>query len=113
MHEMSLCQGVLQVIQDYARKDGFSRVKTVWLEIGELAGVEIDAMRFSFDAVMNDTLADRSRLEIIELAGSAWCLPCEKNVRIRRRYDECPDCGSYQLQITGGDEMRIKELEVE
>jgi len=113
MHEMSLCQGVLQVIQDHALKDGFSRVKTVWLEIGELAGVEIEAMRFSYDAVMRETLADRSRLEIIELAGSAWCLPCEKNVRVRRRYDGCPDCGSYQLQITGGDEMRIKELEVE
>ncbi|MCG7980654.1 MAG: hydrogenase maturation nickel metallochaperone HypA, partial [Candidatus Thiodiazotropha endolucinida] len=29
------------------------------------------------------------------------------------RYEACPECGSYQLQVTGGDEMRIKELEVE
>ena len=113
MHEMSLCQGVLQVIQDHALKDGFIRVKTVWLEIGELAGVEIEAMRFSFDVVTRGTLADRSRLEIIELAGSAWCLPCEKKVRVRRRFEECPDCGGYKLRIVGGDEMRIKELEVE
>lgn len=113
MHEMSLCQGVLQVIEDHARNDGFQKVYAVRLEIGELAGVEIDAMRFSFDAVMRETIADRARLEIIELEGTAWCLPCEKNVRVRRRFDECPECGSYQLQITGGDEMRIKELEVE
>ena len=113
MHEMSLCQGVLQVIEDHARRGGFHKVKTVRLEIGELSGVEIDAMRFSFDAVMRDTIADAARLEIIALEGAAWCLPCEKSVRVRRRFDDCPDCGGYQLQITGGDEMRIKELEVE
>ena len=113
MHEMSLCEGVLQLIEQHARTDGFEKVNIVRLEIGELAGVEIEAMRFSFDAVMRETIADRARLEIIELEGTAWCLPCERNVRVRRRFGECPECGGYQLQITGGDEMRIKELEVE
>jgi hydrogenase nickel incorporation protein HypA/HybF len=27
-------------------------------------------------------------------------------------FGECPDCGGYQLQVTSGTEMRIKELEV-
>jgi hydrogenase nickel incorporation protein HypA/HybF len=34
-------------------------------------------------------------------------------VRVAQRFDACPDCGGYQLQVTGGDELRIKELEVE
>lgn len=113
MHEMSLCEGVLQVLEDNARSQGFERVKTVWLEIGGLSGVEIDAMRFSFDAVMRGSLADQARLEIIELPGQAWCLQCAKTVAVNQRFDACPDCGSYQLQVTGGEEMRIKELEVE
>jgi hydrogenase nickel incorporation protein HypA/HybF len=113
MHEMSLCESVLQVIQEHAERHGFSRVKTVWLEIGGLAGVEPEAMRFSFDAVTRDTLADHARLEIIEAPGEAWCMQCAKTVLVKQRFDACPDCGSYQLQVTGGDEMRIKELEVE
>ncbi len=113
MHEMSLCEGVLQVMQAHAEKQGFRRVKTVWLEIGRLAGVEVEAMRFGFEVVMKGTLADGARLEIIERPGEAWCLPCAKTVPVRQRYDACPDCGSYQLQVTAGDEMRIKELEVE
>lgn len=113
MHEMSLCEGVLQVLKDNAVTQGFTRVITVWLEIGVLSGVEPDAMRFCFDAVMRDTLASEARLEIIEVPGEAWCLQCAKVKPIKQRFDGCPECGSYQLQVTRGEEMKIKELEVE
>jgi hydrogenase nickel incorporation protein HypA/HybF len=113
MHEMSLCEGVLQVLEAESHKQGFSRVKKVWLEIGDLAGVEIEAMRFCFDAVTRNSLAEGSALHIINSPGLAWCMQCSKQVAIHQRFDECPDCGSYQLQVTSGDEMKIKELEVE
>lgn len=113
MHEMSLCEGILQILESESVKQGFKKVKTVWLEIGELSSVEIYAMRFSFDAVTRDSLADGAILEIVNVPGMAWCMQCSKNVQVSQRYDECPDCGSYQLQVTGGEEMRIKELEVE
>ncbi len=113
MHEMALCESVLQILQDNAREKGFTRVKTVWLEIGKLAGVEADAMRFSFDVVTHGTLANRARLEIIEVPGRAWCLGCAKTVPVTQRFDACPECGSYQLQVTDGQDMTIKELEVE
>lgn len=113
MHEMSLCEGVLQVLETEATKQGFCRVKTVWLEIGNLSSVEPDAMLFSFDVVTRNSLADGAKLNIINIPGNAWCMQCAKNVPIKQRYDECPECGSYQLQVTGGNEMKIKELEVE
>jgi len=113
MHEMSLCEGVLQVLEDGARIQGFKKIKTVWLEIGALACVEPEAMRFCFDVVANGTLAEGSSLEIVEIPAKAWCMVCAKLVAIKQRYDACPDCGGFQLQVSGGDEMRIKELEVE
>jgi len=113
MHEMSLCESVLSILEDNASSRGFDRVKVVWLEIGVLSGVEPDAMRFCFDAVVRNTLADQARLEIIEVPGEAWCMQCSKAVRIKQRFDACPECGGYQLQVVGGEEMKIKELEVE
>ncbi len=113
MHEMSLCESVLQILEDNAKSQGFSRVRKVWLEIGELSGVEPEAMRFSFEVIRSGTLAEQASLEIIQVPGEAWCIPCGKNVRVKQRFDACPECGSYQLQINGGDEMKIKELEVE
>lgn len=113
MHEMSLCEGVLQVLETEASRQQFQQVKTVWLEIGTLSGVEIEAMRFCFDVVIRNSLADGAKLEIIEVPAQAWCLNCSQTVTVQQRYDACPHCGSYQLQVTQGEEMRIKELEVE
>lgn len=113
MHEMSLCESLLTILEEHASSQGFSRVKTVWLEIGKLAAVENDAMRFCFDAVTRGSLAEGARLEIIEIPGQAWCRACGRTVAVAERFAQCPDCGGWQLQLTAGDEMRIKELEVE
>jgi hydrogenase nickel incorporation protein HypA/HybF len=113
MHEMSLAEGVLQLIEDAACQQAFSRVKTVWLEIGQLSTVEPEAMAFCFDAVTRDSLADGARLEIVRVPGQAWCMQCSQSVAVVESYAACPQCGSYQLQVTGGNEMRVKELEVE
>ncbi len=113
MHELSLCEGIVQILESSASAQGFSRVKTVWLEIGALAGVEQSALRFNFEVVTRGTLAEAARLEIIDVPAEAWCLQCGKLVPVQQRFDACPECDSYQLQVTGGDEMKIKELEVE
>jgi hydrogenase nickel incorporation protein HypA/HybF len=113
MHEMSLCESMLQTLEQQAEVQHYRKVKTVWLEIGALAGVEIDALRFSFDVVVQGSLAEGARLEILEAPGQAWCLPCGRNVPVQQHYDECPVCGSHQLQVNGGEQMRIMELEVE
>jgi hydrogenase nickel incorporation protein HypA/HybF len=113
MHEMSLCESILQIIEENAVNQGYQRVTRVWLEIGALSGVEVEAMRFGFDAVTRGSLAEQATLEIIELPGQAWCMQCGKTVSVQQRFDPCPECGSFQLQVNGGEEMRIKELEVE
>lgn len=113
MHEMSLAEGVLQIIEDAARSQKFSRVKTVILEIGKLGSVEPDAMRFCFEAVMHGSIAQGAALEIVELPGSGWCMQCAMNVPMDEKYGACPQCGSYQVQPVSGTEMRVKELEVE
>ncbi len=112
MHEMAICQGIVEVLEEQALSQHFQRVEKVRLEIGPMAGVEIAAIRFCFDAVAKGTVANKAVLEIIETKGEAWCMSCSENITVTGRYEACPDCGSYQLQVTGGDELRIKDLEV-
>ncbi|MEO0617200.1 MAG: hydrogenase maturation nickel metallochaperone HypA [Pseudomonadota bacterium] len=113
MHELSLCEGVLQLIEANAARSGFTRVRGVQLEIGELAGVDTEALRFSFDVVTRGTMADAASLAISPVPGQAWCMACSNTVHVSRRVDPCPDCGSHQLQVNGGDDMVLKSLEVE
>lgn len=109
---MSLAEGVLQLIEDAARKQDFTKVTTVWLELGQLSGVEPEAMKFCFDAVTRDSIADGANLEIIALPGTGWCMECSMMVPMAEVFGECPQCGGHRLQVTGGTEMRVKELEV-
>jgi hydrogenase nickel incorporation protein HypA/HybF len=110
---MALAQGVLEVIENAARERGFKSVKSVWLEIGRLAAVEAEALRFCFEAVTHGSLAEGCRLEIIATPGTAWCHACGRAVSVQAVYDPCPACGGFSLQVTGGTEMRVKELEVD
>jgi hydrogenase nickel incorporation protein HypA/HybF len=113
MHEMSLCESILEIIEQQAQEQQYHKVKKVWLEIGALSSVEPEAMHFCFDVVMHGSLAANAELEIIQVQGQAWCQQCRQNVVIEQRYDVCPSCGKFQLQVTSGEQMRIKELEVE
>ena len=89
-----------------------ARVTVLRLEIGALSQVEVEAMRFAFEVVMNGSLAEGARLEIVETEGTAWCMACSQPVAIQRRGDGCPRCESYQLQVTGGDRMRVMDIEI-
>lgn len=113
MHELALAEGVVQLIEQHAEIGGFTKVKAVWLEVGQLSGVEPEALSFCFDAVARGTLAEGSRLEIVAVEGQGWCAGCNRQVNITERYSACPNCGGYAVQVTGGTEMRVKELEVE
>jgi len=113
MHEMSLAEGALRIIEDQREREDFSVVRAVVLEIGELSHVEPEALRFCYDAVMKGSVAEGARLEIRRVPGEGFCLECGKNVPMKALYDPCPDCESYGLQVKKGDEMRVVELEVD
>lgn len=113
MHELALSQGIVDLIREQAEARGFARVLCVRLVIGALSHVEPDAIEFGFDAVSRGTVAEGARLDIERPPGEAYCLSCEKPVPLAERSDPCPACGGHRLVVTGGDELRVKELEVE
>lgn len=112
MHEMSLAEGIRTIVQDQARQHGFARVTRLRLEIGRFAGVEKPALEFAFDVVMRGSPAEGAALEMIDLPGRALCYDCLKQVEIDDRLAPCPLCGGGRLMPEGGDEMRIRDMEV-
>ncbi|MDR2852189.1 MAG: hydrogenase maturation nickel metallochaperone HypA [Burkholderiaceae bacterium] len=113
MHEMSLAESIRDLIETQARKERFNRVRTVELEIGQLASVDSAALRFALDIALRGTPADGAELVIAEPAGQAWCMHCARTVELAQRGDGCPACGGYQLAVTGGDQMRVSGLLVD
>ncbi len=113
MHEMSLAEGVLQIIEETARREGARRVRQVVLEIGRLSSVEPSALAFCFDAVTRGSVAEGAELVIDEIPGSGWCQPCGRTVALGERYAPCPLCGGFQVEPTGGTRMQVREIGIE
>ena len=110
---MALAEEVLQIVQQAARREGLHRVRALWLEIGQLASVEPEAMRFCFEAVARDSVAAGARLEFVAAAGRDWCETCAESVALAALGEACPHCGGYRLRVTGGTQMRVQQMEAE
>ncbi|MBB4382554.1 hydrogenase maturation nickel metallochaperone HypA [Bradyrhizobium sp. SBR1B] len=113
MHEMAICLGIIQIVEETVRERSSPRVRSVCLEMGALSDAAPEAIRFCFAATARRTVAEGAALNIVERPGVAWCMSCSKSVEIARRGECCPCCGSYQLQVIAGEQMRVKELEIE
>ena len=113
MHEMALTESVIGIIEDEARQRNFIRVRAVVLEIGALACAEPHSLRFCFDVVSRGSRAEGARLDIVLVPGAGWCFDCERKVALAERFAPCPDCGGSRVRMTDGDELRVRELEVE
>ena len=108
MHELALAQEILDVV---AARSGGARVTRVVLEVGKLAAVLPDALRFCFDLAAEDTVARGARLEIVETPGRARCRGCGADVALDRPYGRCA-CGASDLEWLSGEALRILEMEV-
>mgnify|MGYP003635365178 CR=1 FL=1 len=113
MHELSLAEAMLDIIKEQAKQEGFTKVTKVVLEVGTLSHVEADAMIFCFEAIITDTLAEGSILEIKRIPAKGHCLHCRNLSPMQNLYDPCEYCGEFGLELIDGDQLRIKHLEVE
>ncbi|HUO95864.1 MAG TPA: hydrogenase maturation nickel metallochaperone HypA [Steroidobacteraceae bacterium] len=112
MHEMSLMESVREIVEDASRVHDARRVAVVRVRIGALAAVDPDALRFAFDVVMRGGCAEGARFEIELQPGAGWCWDCARSVVLSGNGTSCPDCGGHRLEVTGGTEMRVHEIEL-
>jgi hydrogenase nickel incorporation protein HypA/HybF len=108
MHELALMESVVETITEQL---GDARVALVRLEIGKLAGVALDALRFSFDVCTTGTSLAGAALDIVEVPGRARCRTCGEERPVASLAAPCA-CGSFDRELTSGAELRLKEVEV-
>jgi hydrogenase nickel incorporation protein HypA/HybF len=108
MHELSITQSVIDAVVE--KMDG-ATVKSVRLEIGKLSGVVPDSVRFCFDVICAGTLLEGARLDIDETPGRARCRDCDGEFPLNDMIMLCP-CGSANVQVLAGQQLRIKSVEV-
>jgi len=112
MHEMSICQSLMDQVEQIAAEQGASRVDSIVLSIGPLAGVEADLLSRAFEVARMDTIAENAELEIRTGPIIVECWKCGTRGEARVNRLLCPSCGDWQVNLVEGDELLLLRLEV-
>ena len=113
MHEMGIANSILDGVAAEVRRRPGSRAVKVSVRIGELAGVDPDALTFAFEALTLDTPMAGLTLEVEYRAPRGRCRDCSREFEMRNFALLCPSCGGTNAECISGDELEFAYLEVE
>jgi len=113
MHELGIAESILERVKLEAARQNGARVTKVGVRIGELSGVDPDALSFGFEALVKDTPLEGLALEIDFRKRVQRCSACGREFAAEMLFSSCPDCGSAATACISGDELDIAYIELE
>jgi hydrogenase nickel incorporation protein HypA/HybF len=114
MHELSLVESILQIVDEYAAKEGFARVRALRLSCGKFSSIVPQALSFAFEVQSKGTRAEGASLDLEVLPAAIHCVGCGKDFEIDRFEAQCPVCkGVDVFLVRGTEELKLIELDVE
>ena len=113
MHELSVAQGIIEIIYSNVPKERLSDVRSVVTKIGAFSGVVADSLEFSYQAITIDTELQKSFLVFERIPFVIACGDCSKESENNDGLAQCSLCGSLNTKICSGTELQVKEIELE
>ncbi|PNG27781.1 hydrogenase maturation nickel metallochaperone HypA [Methylocella silvestris] len=109
MHELGITRNIVSIVEEAAKG---RRVTRVTLDVGRLSGVTPEAILFCFDIVARGTLLDGAKLDINSIEGRGRCRSCGEAFETRTLFEAC-GCGSRSIERLAGEELKIRNMEIE
>jgi hydrogenase nickel incorporation protein HypA/HybF len=112
MHELSVCQGLLDQVASIARQNQAIGVKRIRLQIGPLSGIEPQLLEQAFPLASAGTLAEHAELAIESLAVRVHCETCGAETEAAANRLLCGACGDWHTKLISGDELLLVSVEL-
>ena len=112
MHELALAVNILEIATEEAQAAAAGPIRRIVVEVGQLAGVENEALAFCFELARNDTPAAEAVLEIVTVDARGRCSACDRVQAVGLSVTGCDECGGG-LEIVEGRELRVRSIDVD
>ena len=112
MHELSVCNALLDQVESIAREHGASSVSGIVLRIGPLSGVEADLLRRAYPLAAAGTVAADASLVIEQADIIVRCTQCNTESNVQPNRLLCASCGDFRTRIISGDELILQRVEL-
>ena len=113
MHEMSIAQSLIDILQEEMAKHGAATLRSVRLSVGELSAIVPESLSFCFEIITQGTPLEGAKLLMDRIPLRGYCPQCEESFDIKEFVFICPTCGSPNIETIEGQELSIVEMEVE
>jgi len=115
MHELSLVQSLLSIVEQYADRENFSRVRSLKLSFGRLSCLDQKSLEFAFSVQSVDTIAQDASLNFQILPARIYCFSCGQDIVLSGALAEyCPRCHGQDIVLSGGtEELKLLEMDVD
>jgi hydrogenase nickel incorporation protein HypA/HybF len=110
MHELAICQGMINQVEQIAQQQGAASVDQIVLSLGVLSGVEAPMLKRAFEIARMGTVAQGAELEIRTGPVVVECRKCGNSNEARANRLLCDACGGWQVNVMQGDEMLLLEV---
>jgi hydrogenase nickel incorporation protein HypA/HybF len=107
MHELSIAVGIVKIAESETAKARATKVSSIELEIGTLAGIEFESLDYVWPAAVKGTVLENAVKKINIITGKAKCGDCDTIFEIKKIYDSCPICKSFFKGIIQGKELKL------
>jgi hydrogenase nickel incorporation protein HypA/HybF len=110
MHELSLTQNILDLA---LRNAGDKRILRVNLRVGQFSDEREESIRFYWNDLVKDTLAQDADLHFQHVSAQMKCLECGMIFDPKEETSMCPQCFNHRLKLLSGDDVRLESIDVE
>jgi len=112
MHELSICQSLIDQVEGIAQEHGATQVERILLRIGPLSGVEPALLRNAYPLAAAGTVAESAELVIEPAPVRVRCDDCGAESDATPNRLLCGVCGGWHTRLISGDEMLLASLEL-
>ena len=113
MHEASIAQNLLDIIEETAVQNSAKKVTKAFVTIGRLQAIEKDSLQFAFDALKEGSISENAELVINTVPITGYCHDCHVTSEYDAYIFSCTACGSNNVELKTGEELQITEIEVD
>jgi hydrogenase nickel incorporation protein HypA/HybF len=113
MHELSVCQALLDQVQALARANDALAVTAITVEVGPLSGLEPELLSRAYSLARVDTLAEEAELIVNAASIRVACDQCGAETAATRNNLVCGKCGNWRTRLVSGDELILVSVELE
>ena len=114
MHELSIASSIVETVTEAAAAHPGTRVTSVRLRIGALAGVVEDALEFCWQIATEGTPLAGAALEVKKLPVVVHCEHCNADEELDGVQSfRCPRCGEPAADLRQGRELEIESFEID